>query len=106
MRGFQDLKVYQLSYKLAISLFEESKIFPKDENYSLKDQIRRASRSVSANIAEGFRKRQYPKMFVSKLADADGEAAETQVWINFAFDCGYISKETYTELIKGDEELG
>ena len=79
LKGHRDLKVYQLAYKLAMEIFEVSKSFPKEEKYSLTDQIRRSSRSVAANIAEGFRKRQYPKMFLSKLADADGEATETQV---------------------------
>ncbi|HEV8259355.1 MAG TPA: four helix bundle protein, partial [Burkholderiales bacterium] len=73
-----------------MEIFNETKFFPKDERYSLTDQIRRSTRSVTANIAEGFRKRQYPKMFVSKLADADGEATETQVWLDFARDCGYL----------------
>ncbi|MDI6770628.1 MAG: four helix bundle protein [Anaerolineales bacterium] len=68
--------------------------------------MRRSSRSVAANIAEGFRKRQYPKMFVSKLADADGEAAETQVWLDFARDCGYLSSERHNELLKAYEEVG
>jgi len=77
LKGHRDLKVYQLSYKLAMEIFHLSKAFPKEEKFSLTDQIRRSSRSIAANIAEGFRKRQYPKMFVSKLADADGEATET-----------------------------
>jgi len=81
LRGHRDLKVYQLAYKLAMEIFSESKRFPENERYSLTSQIRRSSRSVAANIAEGFRKRQYPNMFVSKLADSDAEAAETQVWL-------------------------
>jgi four helix bundle protein len=72
----------------------------------LTDQIRRASHSVAANIAEGYRKRQYSKMFVSKMADADGEAAETQVWLDFARDCGYLSKDQQLQLTKGYEEVG
>ena len=106
LKGHRDLKVYQLAYKLAMEIFNESKIFPKEEKYSLTDQIRRSSRSVAANIAEGFRKRQYPKMFVSKLADADGEATETQVWLDFARDCEYLSPEKYRELVRGYEEVG
>lgn len=105
LNGHRDLKVY-LAYKLAMEIFNESKVFPKEEKYSLTDQIRRSSRSVAANIAEGFRKRQYPKMFVSKLADADGEATETQVWLDFARDCEYLSLEKYSELVKGYEEVG
>jgi four helix bundle protein len=106
LKGHRDLKVFQLAYKLAMEIFNASKSFPKDERFSLTDQIRRSSRSVAANIAEGFRKRQYPKMFVSKLADADGEVAETQVWLDFARDCGYMAVERRDELIKGYEEVG
>ena len=83
--------MFNLAYRLAMEIFNETKGFLKDERFSLIDQIRRSSRSVAANIAEGFRKRQYPNMFVSKLADADGEATETQVWLDFAQDCGYLS---------------
>ncbi len=106
MRGYRDLKVYQLVYKLAMEIFNESKSFPKEERYTLTAQIRRSSRSVAANIAEGFRKRQYPNMFVSKMADADSEAAETQVWLDFAHDCGYLSQERYDELLSGYEDAG
>lgn len=106
LKGHRDLKVYQLSYKLAMEIFHTSNAFPKEEKYSLTDQIRRSSRSIAANIAEGFRKRQYPKMFVSKLADADGEAAETQVWLDFARDCEYLLPARHAELIKGYEEVG
>src|SRR5207253_5316800 len=93
MQGHRDLKVYQLAYKLAMEIFHLSKNFPREEIYSLTDQIRRSSRSVAANIGEGFRKRRYPNHFVSKLTDCDAEATETQVWIDFAFDCGYLSNE-------------
>ncbi len=79
LRGYRDLKVFQLSYKLAMEIFHLSKTFPREELYSLTDQIRRSSRSVAANLAEGFRKRRYPNMLVRKLADCDGEATETQV---------------------------
>jgi len=106
LKGHRDLKVYQLAYKLALEIFEVSKAFPKEEKYFLTDQIRRSSRSVAANIAEGFRKRQYPKMFVSKLADADGEATETQVWLDFARDSRYCSPEQNVALVKGYEEIG
>ena len=104
--GFRDLKAYQLAFSLAMNIFNESKKFPVEEKYSLTDQIRRASRSVAANIGEGYRKKQYPKMFVSKMADADGEATETQVWIDFACECGYLPKNLQIELRKGYEELG
>src|SRR5947209_18345104 len=106
LRGHRDLKVYQLAYRLAMEIFFLSKSFPRDEIYSLTDQIRRSSRSVAANIAEGFRKRRYPNMLVSKLSDCDGEATETQVWLDFAFDCGYLSKENHDRLTIGYEEVG
>ena len=106
MRGFRDLKVYQRAYRLAMEVFEESKRFPKEERYSLTDQIRRSSRGVAANIAEGFRKRQYPRMFSSRLADADAEATETQVWLDFAHDCGYMARERCDALTAGYEEVG
>ena len=106
MRGHRDLKVYELAYKLAMEIFNETKSFPKEERYSLTDQIRRSSRSVATNIAEGYRKRRYPNMFVSKMADADSEAAETQVWLDFAQDCGYLPQERYGQLICGYEDVG
>src|SRR5467141_353620 len=105
-QGFRDLKVYQLAFKLAMEIFHLSKGFPKEEKYSLTDQIRRASRSVAANIAEGYRKKRYPKMFVSKMADADGEATEAQVWLDFARDCGFLSPEVQAKLTAGYEEVG
>ena len=106
MQGHRDLRVYQLAYLLAMEIFNESKMFPKDERYSLTDQIRRSSRSVAANIAEAFRKRRYPNMFVNKLTDADGEATETQVWLDFASDCGYLSNERRTSLVAQYGEVG
>jgi four helix bundle protein len=106
LRGHRDLKVYQLAYRLAMEIFSETKSFPKDEKYSLTDQIRRPSRSVAANIAEGFRKRQYPNMFVSKMADSDAEATETQVWLDFALDCGYLTAERHRQITDGYEEVG
>jgi len=105
-RGFRDLKAYQLAYELAMEIFRESKHFPVEEKYSLTDQIRRASRSVAANVAEGYRKKRYPRMFVSKMSDADGEATETQVWLDFARDCGYLSPDTQVYLTSRYEELG
>ena len=106
LRGHRDLKVYQLAYKLAMEIFDLSKGFPREERYSLTDQIRRSSRSVAANIAEGFRKRRYPNMLVNKLTDSDGEATETQVWLDFGFDCGYMSQENRDRLTAGYEEVG
>lgn len=92
---YRDLKVFQLAFKLAMEIFETSKKFPKEEMYSLTDQIRRASRSVCTNIGEGYRKRLYQKHFVSKTSDADMENTETQVWLQFAFACKYISIEEF-----------
>ncbi len=104
--GFRDLKVYKLAFRLAMEIFQESKRFPVEEKYSLTDQIRRASRSVAGNIGEGYRKKRYPKTFVSKMADADGEATETQVWVDFAYACGYLTEGRQLELRSGYEEVG
>src|SRR4030042_1460900 len=90
IRHFRELDVYRLGMESAMRIFQVSKSFPDEEKYSLTDQIRRSSRSVCANIAEGWRKRRYPNAFISKLSDADSEAAETQVWLEFAFRCGYL----------------
>ena len=106
MHGHRDLKVFQLAYKLTMEIFNEAKSFPKEERYSLTDQIRRSSRSVATNIAEGYRKRRYPNMFVSKMADADSEGAETQVWLDFARDCGYLSHDRHDALLIGYEDVG
>ncbi len=105
LRGYRALKVYQLAYRLAMEIFDVSKSFPKEERYSLTDQIRRSSRSVCGNIAEGYRKRQYPNMFASKLADAHAEATETQVWLDFARDCGYLNPDRHKEISAGYEEV-
>ncbi len=98
IRTHRDLKIFQLSFDGGMKIFKISMSFPKEETYSLTDQIRRSSRSVSGNIAEAFRKRRYPKSFISKLSDAEGEAAETQVWLDYAYQCNYITKETYTDI--------
>ncbi|PYV14387.1 MAG: diversity-generating retroelement protein bAvd family protein [Acidobacteria bacterium] len=105
-RGHRDLKAFDLAYKLAMEIFNRTKTFPEGERFSLTSQIRRSSRSVAANIAEGYRKQQYPAMFSSKLADADAEATETQVWLDFARDCSYLSAENHRQLMSGYEELG
>lgn len=103
---FQDLLAYQKSFDLAMRIFEITKSFPKEETYSLTDQIRRSSRSVSANISEAYRKRLYPKNFVSKLTDSDAENSETQTWLAFSHKCQYISKELHDELYSNSEEVG
>jgi four helix bundle protein len=105
-QGFRGLRVYQLAFELAMEIYRESKKFPREELYSLTDQIRRASRSVASNIGEGYRRKLYPKMFVSKMSDADGEGSETQVWIEFAYACGYISAELRLRWLEGYEEIG
>jgi len=97
-QGFRELRVYQLAFAAAQRIFEISKRFPSEERYSLTDQIRRATRSVCSNIAEAWRKRRYPAAFVSKLSDADTEAAETQAWLDFALACGYIRKADFDKL--------
>jgi four helix bundle protein len=89
----RDLEVYQKAFDAAMRIFELSKAFPKEETYSLTDQMRRSSRSVCANLAEAWRKRRYEKAFISKLSDCESEAAETQVWLEFAVKCGYMSRE-------------
>ncbi|MFH0894471.1 MAG: four helix bundle protein [Bacteroidota bacterium] len=104
--SFKSLKVYQMAYDLAIEIFEISKTFPKEENYSLTDQIRRSSRYVCTNIAEAYRKRRYPKNFTSKITDADGEASETIVWIDFSFDCKYLKEVIKEELLAKYDEVG
>jgi four helix bundle protein len=98
IRHFRELDVYRLAIELAMRIFEISKRFPFEERYSLIDQIRRSSRSVCANIAEAWRKRRYPNAFVSKLSDAEAEAAETQVWLEFSLQCGYIDNTSFKEL--------
>jgi four helix bundle protein len=92
IRVHRELDVYKLAFKCAMEIFEISKSFPKEEKYSLTDQIRRSSRSVCANISEAFRKRRYPKSFIAKLVDSEGEGAETQTWLHFAFECNYMDK--------------
>lgn len=104
--GYKDLIVFKTAYKLANNIFLLSKSFPSEERYSLTDQIRRSSRSVCVNIAEGYRKRIYPKNFRSKLSDADAECSETMVWLDFALECQYITMEQYSNLINQYVEIG
>jgi four helix bundle protein len=91
---FRELRVYRRAFLTARTIFEASKHWPTEEQYALTDQIRRSSRSVCANVAEAWRKRRYPNHFISKLSDADAEAAETQTWIDFVLDCGYMNQDT------------
>ena len=104
--GFRDLEVYKLSRQLAKEIFEISKKFPKEEMYSLTDQVRRSSRSIGGQIAEAWAKRKYERHFVSKLTDADGEQLETQHWIETAHDCSYISTKTASDLLQQYTYLG
>ena len=92
------LEVYRKAFETAMVIFELSKKFPKEETYSLTDQIRRSSRSVCANLAEAWRKRRYEASFISKLNDVEAEAAETQTWLEFALACGYLKKEEASDL--------
>ncbi|MEN9910127.1 MAG: hypothetical protein RLZZ540_3286 [Bacteroidota bacterium] len=103
---FQDLLAYKKSFALAMKIFEITQKFPKEETYSLTDQIRRSSRSVPVTIAEAYRKRIYPRHFHSKLTDSDSENSETQVWLEFAFACKYISETIYQELTSESLEIG
>lgn len=95
-----DLEVYQRVFAAAMKIFELSKTFPKEERYSLTDQIRRASRSVCTNLAEGWRKRRYEAAFVAKVNDSEGEAAETQTWLQFSVACLYITRDAGRELYR------
>ena len=104
-RGFRDLIVYQKSYKLGLEIFQLTKTFPREELYSLTDQIRRSSRSVPSNIAEAWYKRRYVKSFVAKLVDSAGEAAETEVWLDYSLDLNYIERGKYDELVSQYEEV-
>ncbi|PLX06948.1 MAG: four helix bundle protein [Marinilabiliales bacterium] len=106
VKSFRDLEIYKLSKELAIEIFEITKSFPKEEKYSLTDQIRRSSRSVGAQIAEAWGKRDYIKHFESKLTDADGEQLETQHWVDTSFCCNYITKDKADSLIERYETLG
>lgn len=103
---FKDLIAYQKAFSLAMEIFEMSKIFPKEEQFALTDQIRRSSRSVCANLGEAYRKRLYVRNFISKLTDSDAENSETIVWLDFAYSCNYISKEDYGKYILEAEEIG
>ncbi len=96
----RDLDVYRRAFDAAMQIFELSKAFPKEETYALTDQVRRSSRSVCANLAEAWRKRRYEKAFVSKLNDAEAEAAETQVWLEYAVSCNYIAAEDARQLYR------
>ncbi len=105
INGFRDLIVYQKAYKMAMEIFKMTKTFPKEEKYSLTDQIRRSSRSITSNIAEAWAKRIYIKSFVSKLSDSLGEEYETENWLDYSKDCEYIDEETHSTRMKGYDEV-
>ncbi len=105
-RDIKKTKVYQKSFELSTEIYKISKSFPKAETYSLTDQVRRSSRSVCINLGEAWRKRQYPAHFVAKISDADMENTETQIWIDFALSCGYITEDVCKQLTSQSEEIG
>ncbi len=98
INSVRDLEVYKIAFDTAMEIFEISKRFPNEEKYSLTDQIRRSSRSVCANLAEGWRKRRYKAVFINKLSDVAQEAAETQTWLEFALRCNYVNEEMFEKL--------
>ena len=104
--GHRDLVVFRRAYGLAMSIYRSSVGFPRSEMFSLTNQMRRSSRGVAANIAEAFRKRRYPNLLANRLTDADGEVAETLVWIDFAADCGYLDAATARSFRDGYDEVG
>jgi four helix bundle protein len=106
IESFRDLRVYQLAFTTQQEVFESSQDFPREEKYSLTDQIRRSSRSVGANIAEAWQKRRYPAHFVSKLSDADGEQAETKHWLDTALSCKYITESRHAALKEEMQSIG
>ena len=104
-RGYRDLKVYQMAYQIALDIHQVTKTFPKEEKYSLTGQIRRSSRSVPTNLAEAWKKRRYEKAFISKLIDCAGEAGETEVWLDFSKDFGYLRDDQYQQLMQRYDEV-
>jgi four helix bundle protein len=102
----KETRVYKLAFELAMEIFTISKTFPKEEKYSLTDQIRRSSRSVSICLLEAYRKKRYTAHFVSKVTDSDMENSETSGWLDFAFACNYFGQELYEKLISKTEEIG
>ena len=105
IRTHRELEVYEKAFEAAMQVFEMSKRFLKEEVYSLTDQIRRSSRSVCTNLAEAWRKRRYPAAFISKLSDAETEAAETQVWVEFAVRCGYLERDAGVALYQAYDRI-
>jgi four helix bundle protein len=106
IKSAKDLRVYRRAYALSMEIFELSKAWPAEERYSLTDQIRRASRSVCANIREAWAKRRYEAHFISKLTDADGENAETDTWLDYALDCKYLPAPDHERLTEENRAVG
>ncbi|MBN2682881.1 MAG: four helix bundle protein [Bacteroidales bacterium] len=105
IKSHRDLEVYKIAFDTAINIFDISKDFPTQEQFSLTSQIRRSARSVCANLAEAFRKRKYEKHFISKISDCEAEAGETQVWLEFCLSHKYINQETYNKLFDNYEHI-
>jgi four helix bundle protein len=105
-KSYQELAVYKASFRFQQAVFRLSKSFPKEETYSLTDQIRRSSRSIGANLAEGWSKRPYPAHFLSKLTDADGELQETLHWLRTAYSCDYVERDLCSQLVSQAKEIG
>ncbi len=105
IRSVRDLEVYRISFEAAMKIFELTRGFPKEETYSLTDQIRRSSRSVCTNISEAWRKRRYKAVFLNKLTDAGQEASETQTWLEFALRCNYLSQDSFQRLDDSYEHI-
>jgi four helix bundle protein len=103
--SYRDLILYQKAYNLAMEIFDLTKSYPKEEKYSLTDQIRRSSRSVTVNIAESWAKKRYVKSFVNKLSDSLGEEYETEVWLDYSKDCKYITEQPHSDLISRYDEV-
>jgi four helix bundle protein len=103
---YRNLFAYKKAYELAMKIFHLSKRFPSDEKYSLTNQIRRSSRSVCTNIAEAYRRRKYPGYYISKMNDVETENLETEVWLDFSKDCGYLEIFEYNDLINLNTEVG
>jgi four helix bundle protein len=105
IKSVSDLVVYKKAFDAAMSIFDISKAFPKEEKYSLTDQIRRSPRSVCTNISEAWRKRRYKAVFINKLSDSGQEAAETQTWLEFSLACNYIDAQVYEDLFEEYEQI-
>ena len=105
-KNYKETKVYKPAFEQAMDIFEISRTFPKEETYSLTDQVRRSSRSICTNLAEAYRKKRYPAHFISKVTDSDSENSETNVRFDFSLACKYISQQKHEKMILRNEEIG